>query len=139
MIKRIIIRNYKSIQEIDLELGQFHLLVGANASGKSTFLDALQFVQDCLEFGAKKAVEKRTGTDFNDLTFMRRGGDIRAVCTGHAPLGSSWIGQGERARRRGTAGHTKAIGKWLLDWPLFGAGDRSRVGRVAVAQPGGDS
>ncbi|WP_130470396.1 AAA family ATPase [Candidatus Magnetaquicoccus inordinatus] len=76
MIKRIIIRNYRSIKEIDLELGQFHLLVGPNGSGKSTFLDALEFVRDFFEIGLRKAVEKRTGTVLDDLTFLRRGGNI---------------------------------------------------------------
>ncbi|MEO5339039.1 MAG: AAA family ATPase [Magnetococcus sp. MYC-9] len=77
MITAITIRNFKSIQEvIQLPLGRFHILVGANASGKSTFLDALHFVHDCLEVGPRKAVEKRGISDLDDLTFMRRGGDI---------------------------------------------------------------
>ncbi|MEO5349386.1 MAG: AAA family ATPase [Magnetococcus sp. YQC-3] len=77
MITAITIRNYKSIQEVvNLPLGGFHVLVGANASGKSTFLDALHFVRDCLDVGPLKAVEKRGIPDFDDLTFMRRGGAI---------------------------------------------------------------
>ncbi len=78
MITGITIRNFKSIREvIHLPLGGFHVLVGANASGKSTFLDALHFVRDCLDMGPLKAVEKRAIPDFDDLTFMRHGGDIQ--------------------------------------------------------------
>ena len=78
MITGITIRNFKSIREVvNLPLGGFHVLVGPNASGKSTFLDALHFVRDCLDVGPLKAVEKRAIPDFDDLTFMRRGGDIQ--------------------------------------------------------------
>lgn len=77
MITGITIRNYKAIKEmINLPLDRFHLLVGPNASGKSTFLDALHFVRDCLDVGPLRAVEKRAIPDFDDLTFMRRGGVI---------------------------------------------------------------
>ena len=70
MIVGITIRNFRSIREVvNLPLGRFHVLVGPNASGKSTFLDALHFVRDCLDVGPLKAVEKRGVPDFDDLTF----------------------------------------------------------------------
>jgi len=76
MISAITIKNFKGIQSIDrLRLGSFHVLVGPNASGKSTFLDAIDFVKSCLENGPRKAVEERV-PEYRDLTFMRRGGPI---------------------------------------------------------------
>jgi len=45
MISELNIRNFKSLESVDLKLGHFNLLVGANASGKSNFLDALRFLQ----------------------------------------------------------------------------------------------
>jgi hypothetical protein len=45
MISELKIRNFKSLESVDLRLGHFNLLVGANASGKSNFLDALRFLQ----------------------------------------------------------------------------------------------
>jgi len=77
MITGIRIKNYKAIKEITevLPLQRFHVLVGPNASGKSTFLDAIDFVKDCLEFGPRKAVEKRV-PEFRDITYMRMGGTI---------------------------------------------------------------
>jgi energy-coupling factor transporter ATP-binding protein EcfA2 len=45
MISELKIRNFKSLESVDLKLGYFNLLVGANASGKSNFLDALRFLQ----------------------------------------------------------------------------------------------
>jgi AAA15 family ATPase/GTPase len=44
VISELKIRNFKSLESVDLKLGHFNLLVGANASGKSNFLDALRFL-----------------------------------------------------------------------------------------------
>ena len=76
MITQISIRNFKGIREADrVPLGRFRVLVGPNSSGKSTFLDAIEFVRACLADGPLQAVEARAPT-FNDLTFMRRGGQV---------------------------------------------------------------
>jgi len=58
-----------------LDLGRFHVLVGPNGSGKSTFLDAIEFIKDCVTDGPLRAVEMRV-PDFLDLTFGRKGGPI---------------------------------------------------------------
>jgi len=51
MISELKIRNFKSLENVDLKLGHFNLLVGANASGKSNFLDALRFLQGVGSYG----------------------------------------------------------------------------------------
>ncbi len=77
MIVGITIRNFKGIKEIiDLPLEAFHVLVGPNASGKTTFLDAIDFMRDCLIDGPKLAVESRNVSNFDDLTWMKQGGTI---------------------------------------------------------------
>ena len=77
MIAGLTIRNFRSISEIvDLPLRDFHVLVGPNGSGKSSFMDAIAFVRDCLVLGPVGAVAARNITDFNDLTWMRRGGAV---------------------------------------------------------------
>ena len=45
MIDRIVIENFKSLRRVDLSLGRMNLFIGANASGKSNFLDALRVLQ----------------------------------------------------------------------------------------------
>ncbi len=43
MLERITIRGFKSLRDVTVELPRLTLLFGANAAGKSNFLDALQF------------------------------------------------------------------------------------------------
>lgn len=77
MIVGISIKNFKGIFHIEkLSLSRFHVLVGPNSAGKTTFLDAIDFVRDCLAHGPGIAVESRHIADFNDLTWMRQGGAI---------------------------------------------------------------
>jgi predicted ATPase len=62
-LRRVSIRNYKSIAECDVELGKLTVIVGRNGSGKSNFLDALQFVAESLETSLDHAVRARGSID----------------------------------------------------------------------------
>lgn len=44
LIRRIIIKNYKSVENIDIELGRFNVFIGANGSGKSNILEAIAMI-----------------------------------------------------------------------------------------------
>ncbi len=48
MIEKIRIRNFKSIGELTLSLGHFTCLIGMNGSGKSTILQAIDFMSQVL-------------------------------------------------------------------------------------------
>lgn len=43
MIKEILIKNFKSIDELNLDLGRFNVLIGENGSGKTNILEAIAF------------------------------------------------------------------------------------------------
>ena len=58
-IRRVTIRNYKSIAACKVELGPLMFLVGPNGSGKSNFLDALRFVADALRVSLDFALRDR--------------------------------------------------------------------------------
>ena len=70
-IKRVILKNYKSIAACDVQLGPLTFLVGRNGSGKSNFLDALRFVADALNFSLDHALRDRGG--INDVRRRSRG------------------------------------------------------------------
>lgn len=56
MISRIQALNYRCLRYVDQALGDFHVLVGANATGKSSFLDVVAMLGDLLEFGLEEAL-----------------------------------------------------------------------------------
>lgn len=60
-LKRVLLRNYRSIPECDVELKPFTLLVGPNGAGKSNFLDALRFTAEGLRTTLDQAVRERGG------------------------------------------------------------------------------
>ena len=60
-LKRVVLRNYKSIAACDLRLGRLTYLVGGNGAGKSNFLDALHFVNDALTGSLDNALNERSG------------------------------------------------------------------------------
>lgn len=43
MVKKIIIRNFKSIVDLELSLGRFNVLIGENGCGKSNILESITF------------------------------------------------------------------------------------------------
>jgi predicted ATPase len=63
LIRRVVIRNYKSIAACDVELGPLTFLVGPNGSGKSNFLDALHFIAEALRFSLDHALRNRVGSE----------------------------------------------------------------------------
>ena len=60
-LKRVRIKNYRSIGACDLALGPLTFLVGPNGSGKSNFLDALRFAADALRDSLDHAIRERGG------------------------------------------------------------------------------
>jgi predicted ATPase len=62
-VKRVSLRNFKSLGKSDVQLGGLTILVGRNGSGKSNFLDALRFVADALQSSLDHAIKSRGGID----------------------------------------------------------------------------
>ena len=54
-INRVVLKNYRSIAECDVELKNLTFLSGPNGSGKSNFLNSLMFVADSLSSTPGKA------------------------------------------------------------------------------------
>ena len=72
MIRLIEALNYRCLRYVRQPLTPFHVLVGPNASGKTTFLDVIGFLGRMVSDGLEAAVAERTG-NFDDLLFNRQG------------------------------------------------------------------
>ena len=72
MITLVEALNYRCLRYVSRSLGPFHVLVGPNASGKTTFLDVIGFLRDLVSEGLDGAVSSRTRNP-QDLLFLRQG------------------------------------------------------------------
>ena len=63
-IRKIAVSNFKSFDEIDLELRDFNILIGANASGKSNFIQIFRFLRDIQNFGLDNAISLQGGVEY---------------------------------------------------------------------------
>ncbi|MDP2115550.1 MAG: AAA family ATPase, partial [Bacteroidota bacterium] len=68
MISRIEVSNYRCLKRITQDLHPFHILVGPNASGKTTFLDVITFMSDIVNNGLDDAIIARS-QNYLDLTW----------------------------------------------------------------------
>ncbi len=71
-LKRVGLRNYKSIAICSVKLGPLTFLVGPNGAGKSNFLDALRLVSESLNMSLEHALRERGGI-----------GEVRRRSAGH--------------------------------------------------------
>lgn len=71
MIKRLQVKNYKSLKNLDIELGKRNVFVGPNMSGKSNLLDCFKFLTQMCISGVNTAFMNRGG--FPEVVW--KGGD----------------------------------------------------------------
>jgi predicted ATPase len=76
VFRRIEAVGYRCLREINQKLNPFEILVGANGSGKSSFLDVIHLLSDFLRDGLQTAIDRRTRT-FQDLVWGRQGTTFR--------------------------------------------------------------
>lgn len=63
-IKKITISNFKSFKELKVELGMFNVLIGANASGKSNFIQIFKFLRDITNYGLDNAISMQGDVEY---------------------------------------------------------------------------
>jgi len=71
-LKRVVLKNYKSIANCSVTLDRLSFLVGPNGAGKSNFIDALRFVTESLNTTLAHALRERGGI-----------GEVRRRSSGH--------------------------------------------------------
>ena len=72
MITQIEALNYRCLRSVRIPLKPFHVLVGPNASGKSTFLDIVGFLRDLISEGLDAAITNRAPNP-QELLFRGKG------------------------------------------------------------------
>ncbi|WP_199688897.1 AAA family ATPase [Clavibacter lycopersici] len=60
---RISASNFRSLKDVDVELGPLNVLVGPNGAGKSNFLDLIEFLGDSARDDLTGALARRGGMD----------------------------------------------------------------------------
>ena len=75
-LSRLSVRNYRSLRDESIDLNALNVFIGANASGKSTILDALRFLHEGIQ-----------ARDFRTPVFAR-GGIVHLAWKGEA---ADWI------------------------------------------------
>jgi len=84
MITLVEALNYRCLRNVTRSLGPFHVLVGPNASGKTTFLDVVGFLRDIASEGLDAALTNRT-TNPEDLLFRRQGDTLELAIEAGIP------------------------------------------------------
>ena len=84
MITLIEALNYRCLRYVQRPLKPFHVLVGPNASGKTTFLDVLGFLSDLVSGGLEVALSERTSNP-QELLFRRKGDRLELAIEARIP------------------------------------------------------
>lgn len=84
MIELIEALRFRCLKYAHRPLGSFHVLVGPNASGKTTFLDVVAFLGRLVSQGLEAAVGERTQV-FSDLVWERRDAALELAIEARLP------------------------------------------------------
>lgn len=138
MLTLIEASNYRSLKYCRQPLQDSHLLLGPNASGKSTFMDVIAFVRDLVKEGEGnliQAVEKRTSNPC-DLLWNREGNEFGFAL--ECALPPDMVDQWKTLRYELTVGVTGSpfIKKEVLDFVKEDAEKRAQLRTQLTIFPG---
>ena len=71
MFRSVSLRNFKSLANVRVNLGPFTVLVGANGSGKSSFLQAIELFSWAVRHESINDSLLNHNVDFRDLVYLR--------------------------------------------------------------------
>lgn len=134
MLHRLVIRNLKTFEEVDLELGSTVVFIGPNSSGKTTALQALAL----WELGLKRWQEKHGGgtppRKRSAVTINRR--DLVALPVPATKL--LWRVRARRAPSSRPRTWSATGASWRSAWPIGCPGGVSQSRGRMVARDEGD-
>ncbi len=139
MLTRVEALNYRALRYVNQPLESFQVLIGPNASGKSSFLDVIAFVADILTKPGLVEVVRERSQDIRDLTWMRSSDWLELALETRIPKNLSKDGQNALLRyevRVGTQEETSELSLlaetlWLIleEGRANGSAPRSRSSR----------
>ncbi len=90
-VTRIKAKNFRSLKDVDVPLGQFSVLVGPNGSGKSNVLNVLRFLATTARLDLSAALEQWSGFDHVQRQDGANGDvriEVQGLITRYASLGA---------------------------------------------------
>ena len=84
MITLVEALNYRCLRYVQRPMKSFHVLVGPNASGKTTFLDVIGFLSDLVSKGLDAALSDRSPVP-EELLFARKGDRLELAVEARIP------------------------------------------------------
>jgi predicted ATPase len=63
-IEKIEVKNFKSFENLDIKLGNFNVIIGPNASGKTNFISIFEFLRDIASLGLDNAISLQGGNEY---------------------------------------------------------------------------
>ena len=63
-VSKLTLHNFKSFRGVTIAFRPFNVVIGANASGKSNLVQAIQFLKDIADHGLENAVSLQGGSEF---------------------------------------------------------------------------
>ncbi len=85
MITLVEALNYRCLRYVQRPMQSLHVLVGPNASGKTTFLDVIGFLSDLVSEGLEAALSKRSPVP-EELLFARQGDRMELAVETQIPV-----------------------------------------------------
>ncbi len=61
MLKRLKVKNFRSLKDFEIEFGKFNVLIGTNNSGKSNIIDVLNFISEGFNENLESLFNRRGG------------------------------------------------------------------------------
>lgn len=63
-IANVKVSNFKSFKKIDLDIDNFNIIIGTNASGKSNFVSIFKFIKDIVLYDLDNAISMQGGLEY---------------------------------------------------------------------------
>jgi predicted ATPase len=81
LFQNITVSNFKSFRHLDVDLGPFNVVIGANASGKSNFVQIFRFLKDIQQAGLRNAISMQGGVEYLRNVKVGSGEELKIAFT----------------------------------------------------------